>query len=240
DAAVCPAGMMSAGLPPGVEVGAIFADGERAYRWVSCGRTGPGSLAHGATVVTWDDVSRAQILFRYPGLQVESARGWTKVFSGLRQGIWGAACLPPEVVDAGSLWGLDTGLIAIDEVMPAIGQGSAAILTPRAGVDPVVRGLNCPDRARRLRLESAFWWNVTDIPGTVVTASARFEEGRVIVEGLVAEADGAWLVSDRGEAGEAYAAAVVRDVADSCREMTWGRRARKEIAAHALHGRRAS
>ncbi len=221
EAAVCPAGLLSSGLPPGVEIGAIFRDSSPAYMWVSCGRPGPGALPHGAMVVTWDDVARAQILFRYPNLHVTSARGWTRVFEGLRQGNWGAACLPPEVVEAGSLWGLDSGVIAESEVMPAIGQGAAALLIPSGTADPHLALLDDPDSRRSLRLESTFWWNAMDLPGSIVTARAVFEGERVRLEGLIAEAEGAWLITDSGEAPVAWGESMVRDLADSCRELAW-------------------
>lgn len=223
DAAVCPAGLLSAGIPPGVELGALYEDLPPAYLWVASGCSGPGALPHGASVLTWDDVARAQILYRYPGLVVTSARGWTKVFEGLRHGTWDAACLPPEVVDPGSLWGLECSAIGVDEVMPAIGQGTAAVLVAGGSVDPAIPLLDDAPARKRLRLESIFWWNAMDVPSTVVTAHASLQGGRARVEGIVLEAEGLWMISDGGEAEADHGDFVARDVAQSCLEAAWSR-----------------
>jgi porphobilinogen deaminase len=237
DAAVCPAGLLSAGLPPDVEVAAILRDTDPAYRWISRGKAGPGALPHGTSILTWDDVARAQILYRHPGFEVISAPGWTKVFEGLRQGTWGAACLPLEIVEAGSLWGLDSLRIPEDEIVPAIGQGSVALLVRAGSSDPLLKRLDEPGRANRLRLESVFWWNAMDVPSTVVTARACVAHGRARIEGLVVDADGRWMISDGAEAEERHGVVVARDVAQSCLEAAWRRR---NQAARAVPGRVAS
>jgi hypothetical protein len=89
----------------------------------------------------------------------------------------------------------------------------------------------------RLRLESIFWWNAMDVPGTVATAGVLVKGDRLVVEGIIVEADGQWLIRDSAEGTAQYGEMIARDVADSCRDLA---RKRLSLAGEPVPGRAAS
>ncbi len=219
DAAVCIAACLAVGLPQGIEVGAVLRGSDPRYFFVSLGKGALRELEEDAKVVTWDAVCRAQVLHGYPYLNVEPVRSWAGLHEGLRHGEWAAACLPPEVVQAGSTWGLRTEEIDVEEVMPAIGQGDLALLIPEGERHPLVTSVNQDDTMARLRLESAFWWQALEACNTVATARVVLSNGAVELTGIIADADGAWLVRDTARGPELSDEAIAQELAESCKAM---------------------
>lgn len=228
DAAVTLAACLAVGLPQGIEVGAVLRGSDPRYFFVSLERGALSELEKGAEVVTWDAVCRAQVLYRYPHLNVEPVRSWAGLHEGLRHGEWAAACLPPEVVEAGSDWGLRTEEIDVDEVVPAIGQGDLALLIPEGERSSLVTAVNQDETMARLRLESAFWWQAMEICGTVATARAVLSDGTVELTGIIADAEGAWLVGDTARGPELSDEAIAQELAESCKAMAGKHLARKD------------
>jgi porphobilinogen deaminase len=234
DAAVCPAGYMSSGLPEGIQVAAVCPYGDPIYQCVALEHPSMADLPPDSKIVTWDAVARAQILHKFPGRTVETARTWAGLFEGLRHRVWAAACLPPEVVEAGGHWGLHAEPVDASMILPAIGLADLALFTRDDSKVSLVSDINDPITEARLRIESAFWWQAMEICGTVATAVAEVGEDKVDLVGVIAEAEGAWLVRnttlvspDNGE----YAA---QDLAETCKKAAKEREAagsRRERAA---------
>jgi len=217
DAAVCPAGFLSGGAPQGIEVGAVFQEGDPSYICLAVGEPNLEDLDPGARVASWDSVARAQILYHYPELDVMAHRSWSGLFEGLRHGSWAAACLPPDVLEAGTRWGLHAATIDQNKILPAIGQADVAILTLAGYAHPLVTALNDPATESRLRFECAFWRCAMEVPGSVAAAKATLGGDMVSVTGIIAATDGSWLVRDEGESSLQFGRFVAEDVAESCK-----------------------
>lgn len=221
DAGICPASRLGPVLPAGVIVAALLRDRDPRYRCVSPERPSLSALPRHARVVTCDPVARAQIRHHHPRLQVDLAVPSWEIFAGLRHRAWDAACLPPEIFDVGSLAGLASELIAPEDVIPAVGQGVAAILA-RAG-DPTVlerlAGIQDHDLEITFAAERAF---LSTISGTaldgVATARAVRAGWSVEMTGVAAHRDGDWLVSLSSRSPLDSATEEARRLAGSCRE----------------------
>jgi hydroxymethylbilane synthase len=169
-------------------------------------------------IATCDEISRAQILHRFPRLTTEVVPPSPDVFEGLRDGTWGAACLPPEILDVGSLAGLKSEPIPEGKVLPAVGQGVVALLV-RTGSETLPRwlaGLNDRDLEHRLTLENLFVSLVGGEADCVVTARAGRAGSNVELTGMLGQRDGEWLVLVQSEAVPGKAEQTVRRLADSC------------------------
>lgn len=218
DAAVCPAGFLSGGVPQGVEVGAVFQECDPSYMCISSGEPDLARLEPGARVASWDSVARAQIMHHFPKLDVRLHRSWSGLFEELRHGMWAAACLPPDVLEAGTRWGLSVAPVDREKVLPAIGQADVAMLTLAGYAHPLVTALNDPATETRLRFECAFWRCAVEVPGSVATARASLGGDMVSLTGVIASADGEWLVRDEGESSVKFGRFVAEDVAESCKK----------------------
>lgn len=220
DGAICCAACLAVGLPQGVEVAAIFSAGDPRYQCVSLEKTSLDDQAPGSNIVAWDAVSRAQILHRYRSLNVEIAESWADLFEGLRHSRWAAGCLPPQVVQAAPQWGLVYTPIPPEAVMPAIGQGIQVVLSLEGEKPPPIAALNEEETECQLRVESAFWWQAMEDCGTVATASASCRGEEAEVRGMIAEADGAWLVSDTLTVSAEEAEAGAQTLAETCKSLS--------------------
>ena len=231
DALVCAATEIRLGVPRGLSLVAVLREHDPRYRCVSRGRASVCGVPPGSTVVVADPYARAQIRNRLPELGVDLVEDLDRLADGLREGVWAAGCLPPDLVAAGPLWGLAQEPISITEVMPAVGQGSIALLTLPGHECAAGRLLDEPAARACLDAETSFLRHVIEVPETVATAAAGAFGGRIEITGLVAEAGGAWLVLDEASSPIEFAEVVGREVAESCKEMAWARRVERSILA---------
>jgi hydroxymethylbilane synthase len=239
DAGVCSAAHLGFPLPAGVVVAALFRDRDACYRLVSPERPSLSSLPGHATIVTCDPVARGQIRRRLPRLQVElSAPSW-EIFAGLRHRAWDAACLPPEIFDVGSLAGLDSALVAAEEVLPAVGQGVAALLARAddARVRERLAEINDPELEATLGAERAFLAALSGGPlDAAATARAVPAGGWMELTGILVHLDGRWIVSRSARSPLESASDEARRLAEACREQAAKREsaeaAPREVLVH--------
>jgi hydroxymethylbilane synthase len=221
DAGICSAASLDSTLPHGVIVAALHRDRDPRYRLVSPERPSLQALPGHARVVTCDPVSRGQIRHRHPRLQVDLAAPSWEVFAGLRHRAWDAACLPPEIFDVGSLAGLSSELLAVEEVLPAVGQGMVALLAraddartrerlAEAG-DP---GLEAALGAERAFLSAASGGLLDAAAAARAVPSGWWME----LTGLLVHLDGRWLASGSARPALESAATEALRLAESCRE----------------------
>jgi porphobilinogen deaminase len=228
DAALCSAVRLPLPLPEGVAIGAVLRDRDPRYHCVSSGAPPMEFLDRSAKVVTCDAIARAQILHRFPRLATEFTCPSREIFDALRQGAWAAACLPPEILDVGSLCGLKSEPIPEGKVLPAVGQGLVALLV-RAEADSSGRlaDLNDRDLEFRLHLESLFASMICVEPDCVATARATRSGSTVELTGMLADRNGEWLVLVQAEVLSGKAEQSVRRLVDSC--LCLARKRKSEI-----------
>ena len=220
DAVVCPVDRLPAELPRGIVARAFVRDRTPLYRCVSIDATTLAGLPDSATVVVCDRVARAQILSRYPGLNVVFEPASDEMLGHLRDGRWDAALLPADILETASLVGLRWQSVAMSDVIPAVGLGAVAVLVrdvPLVAHD-LVHGLNDPMVTLRFRLERMFVAEFTAISDTVCTAMAGGTNDHVELTGLIAEKDGRWCVRESVSGPVAQAEAMTRRLAATCTE----------------------
>lgn len=222
DAAALPASSLPLRLPLGFDLVAVFREELPRYRCVAHGRPSLDALPARAKVVTCDPISRAQILISHPGLRVEMGAPGTDMWEALRHGAWAAACMPPEAIEMGSLWGLEVGAIPAEEIVPIVGLGATAILAP-AGLGSFrgrLEALNDPGIEACLRAERIFLRHVPRTASSVAAAIARIQAGKMQIIGLFAGREGEWLAIDQAEGPEAHGEAVALDLAQACADLS--------------------
>lgn len=221
DLAVFPAERLPVEVPSGVRVAAVLRDGIAPYHRVSRERLSLARLAGGTAVAACDPLARAQLRHRYPRLDIQPVRPGPELVEGVRRGLWAAACAPRALVEACLLGGLDCEAIPAEVVMPPVGQGLLSILV-RSGAP------SDPDRVARLNerrveipwlAERSFMRELGSDPGRVCTASGAWSGGEIDLSGLIAEADGRWLVLDTASAPARYAEILGTEVALACRGL---------------------
>jgi hydroxymethylbilane synthase len=225
DAAAFAASSLPLRLPLGLDLAAVFREDHPRYRCLAHRRPSLDDLPAGSKVITCDPISRAQVLIRYPGLRVETGVPGTEVCEGLRHGVWAAACVPPEAIELGSLWGLEIGDVPAEDIVPIVGLGATAILAPtgRTSYRARLEALGDHGIEACLRAERIFLRHVPRTASSVAAASARIRAGRIEIIGLFAGREGEWLAIDQAEGPEAHADAVALDLAQSCADLALAR-----------------
>jgi hydroxymethylbilane synthase len=230
EAAVLPASALPPCLPPGAALVAVIGGGDPRYRLVSRIRTSLPALPPGSRIAAGDALAAAQIRNLHPGLRVEAAPDLPDLFERLRHGAWAAACLSPEIVEAGSLWGLRAEPVAAEEIVPAVGQGRAAVLALSAssGAAERLAGAGDEEAAARLRAERTFLRHTLAVAGAAATARCVLGAAEAEVAGVLAAQDGSWMVVDRASGPPGLAGVLAREVADACVEAALERLAARE------------
>lgn len=208
-------------LPNGIRLAALIRDRDPRYRCVTTGRPCLDALPPGISLITCDPLARAQLLHRLPRARVTLVPPSWEILAGLRHAAWDAACLPPSVLDIGSLAGLRSEPIPEEVMLPAVGQGKSVLLV--AAESGAVRErlvpLEDPELEICFEAEVSFLAQVTrtaEEPGVLASARAVLESGMLTLTGLMAQEEGRWLVMARGEASPASARIAALQAADSC------------------------
>lgn len=221
DLACAPAERLATKLAQGITVGGWLRDSSRLLRCVSQQRARLSLLPQGARVATSDAVARAQMLHRYPGLDVELAPEGTDLLKGLQRGRWQAVCVSPAQLDTRSTATLDVQVVESDEVIPTVGLGAIAVLV-RAGDSQNrerAERVNEPEAAHLLRAERRFLHHLQRTIGALGTARA-VRAGEILkLTGLIVERDGAWLALDEAESHARFGEVIACEVASACEAM---------------------
>jgi hydroxymethylbilane synthase len=227
DVAACAASDLPDHLPSGVVLAAILPGRDALYRCVSRSRSALSLLRPGSRVAVRDAAARAQIMALYPRLETADVRDRPDLAEGLRHDLWSAACLPREVIDEGSFWGLRVETIRPDDLLPAAGQGAIALLVAaaNAAARELASAINDADARRCVSAERTFIREMERAPGCVGAAYAAASGKMMEFNGLVADSEGRWIAPDGARAEISFGEIVARDVADSCRELAARRQA---------------
>jgi len=209
---------LPAHLPPGVRVGALLRDRGSSYRCASTNRPEFEDLPAGSRVAACDAVARAQLLNRYPGLEVDLVQPSEGLLERLKGGEWSAACVPAELLETPSAGHLECEVVSFTEVLPAVGKGAVAILVNQSRRLPhdLVGPLNDAELQLLLRAERAFVLDCAAGAGEVCTARATCNAEQVFIEGLFAEVGGSWLVREKASAPLRLSEVAARDLAAQC------------------------
>jgi hydroxymethylbilane synthase len=221
DGVALPASGLPRRLPSGVILGAILADRDALYRCLSRGRPRLSLLPIGSRVGAWDLSARAQVLARHPGFRIEIVRGRSDLAEGLRHGLWAAACLPPEVIDVGSFWGLKIENLASEEVLPAAGQGAIALLVASSNIAARRAASRIDDSSTRrcVSAERTFVREAFEFPGSVSAVLSSSDQGMIDLNGMIADGEGRWMARDGARAENGFGEIVAREVAEACGEL---------------------
>lgn len=221
DTGVTSAASLPTELPHDLTVGAVLRYKAPEYACVARRRPVFSLLPAGSRVATSCPLARAQILFRFPWLFVQLSGPEDAIVSGLHEGLWDAACVSPEALDAVPMDGLNTEPVAPDILMPPIGQGAVALLVRKrdgeAALD--VGMLNDPTLESCWLAERSFAGLASRFPAALPTARARRTGDQVHITGMIIDRNGSWLVDDEAVAAARFAVVVAEDLAEACREL---------------------
>ncbi|MEN3283506.1 MAG: hydroxymethylbilane synthase [Solirubrobacteraceae bacterium] len=206
DCAVHSAKDVPARVPEGIVIAAVP---ERADpRDALCGASRLAALPQGARVGTSSLRRTAQLRALHPDLSVLELRG--NVDTRLRKLAEGA--YDAIVLAAAGLQRLGRGSegVALDELVPAAGQGCLAVTT-RAGEESLVAAIDDAPSARALLAERAVVRELdADCHTPVGAYASSLPDGRLALRAFVGASDGsAWVRDDlEGDDAEALGAAV--------------------------------
>ena len=206
--ALLPDGLALAAFPPRADV-----------RDVLLTRTGAGldDLPRGARVATSSLRRRALLLARRPDLTVEPIRGNVDTrLRKLEEGLCDALVMAWAGLERLGLKPERAQVLDAREFLPAVGQGTLAV-EARGSDRAVLEALRSLDDAGTRSgslAERAFLRRLGAGCHTPVAGLARVEGGTLVMDGLVASADGRTMIRGRADGAATRAEAVGEKLAD--------------------------
>ncbi|MGE5539682.1 MAG: hydroxymethylbilane synthase [Gemmatimonas sp.] len=226
-------------LPPGIVIAAVLPREDVRDVLVSPDRVPFADLPAGARVGTSSLRRRSQVLARRRDLAVVDFRGNVNTrLDKLRRGVAEATILARAGLNR---LGIDADAIGVTldaiDVLPAPAQGAIGIACREgdARIRAALAGFDDPATARAIRCERALLAALDGSCRTPIAAFARDDNGRLVLDALIAEPDGSRIFRTRRDGSFADAEAIGRDAgaelrADAGAEFFAGLEARYEAA----------
>ena len=188
---------MPAGLPPGFALAAITARDDPRDAFVSMHYSGLADLPAGSVVGTSSLRRQAQVLERYPALEVRPLRGNVDTrLAKLDRGEYAAILLAHAGLKRLGLAARARSLLSIEESMPSPGQAALGIecLSTRADVQALVAPLGDAASDTCVRAERAVNRSLGGDCTIPLGAFAELQGASLRVRALVASPDGRRIV----------------------------------------------
>lgn len=207
-------------LPPELDIAGYLPREDVRDAWISPVATHPRDLPQGATVGTASLRRGAMVRRLRPDLKVELLRGNVQTrLRKVREGAFAGTLLALAGLKRLGLEAEATHLLAVEDFLPAAGQGAIGI-TARQG-DVRVAGLLapilCADTGVALAAERAFLAALDGSCRTPIAAHATVAAGRVRLRGLVLRPDGSEAFEETSEAASEAAATLGREAGEAIR-----------------------
>lgn len=180
-----------------------------------------GALPAGAVVGTSSLRREAQLRERFPGLVVQPLRGNVNTrLRKLDEGQYDAIVLAAAGLKRLGLASRITALMSFEHSLPAVGQGALAIecRADRAELIEVLAPLNDADTALCTRAERAFSRKLAGSCRAPLAAHARWVNGHLELNGLIASRDGRQVMRAAGKSDGADPEAFGTAIADELLE----------------------
>jgi hydroxymethylbilane synthase len=219
DLAVHSAKDMPTLLPAGLAIAAVLPREDARDAFISSKAQSLHDLPQGSTMGTASPRRQALVMRSRPDLAVVTLRG--NVDTRLRrvdEGAVDATVLALAGLKRLGLQGKATAILAIDDFLPAVGQGIIAVeaRSDDARVMPYLTGLNDAASASALAAERAYLAVLGGSCRTPIAGHAAIHAGRLHFRGLIAKPDGSRCFETEREGTPADA---VRIGADAGREL---------------------
>lgn len=186
-------------LPPGFTLAAIGLREDPRDALVSNHYTRLADLPKGATVGTSSLRRQALLKSRFPHLKIEALRGNLQTrLRKLDEGQYAAIILAAAGLKRLGLAGRIACVLDPQESLPAVGQGALGLecLAERADVLALLAPLNDMNTAACVHAERAFSRRLSGSCQTPLGGYAEVREGRLHLEGFVADLEGKRFVHD--------------------------------------------
>jgi hydroxymethylbilane synthase len=187
-------------LPPGLMIGAILA---RELPWdvlitVGTGKT-LATMAPGARIGSSSLRRRAQLLHRYPHLDLQSVRGNLDTrYRKLEKGDYDGIILAYAGVTRMGWSDRISEVISGETCLPAVGQGAIGVETREGDseLNAIIAGLNCSETSAAVTAERAFLRELEGGCQVPVGALAEIRGSELVLQGMVASLDGKVVFRD--------------------------------------------
>jgi hydroxymethylbilane synthase len=214
DLAVHSAKDMPTVLPAGLGIMAVLPREDPRDAFISRKARALAELAHGAVVGTASLRRQALVKRARPDLKVVNFRG--NVHTRLRKlddGEVDATLLALAGLRRLDLEGVATEVLAVETMLPAVGQGIVAIEAPldAANMGRLLGAINDADSAVALVAERAFLAVLDGSCRTPIAGHAKVDKNRLHFRGLIAKPDGSQVFETTREGGVGEAAALGAD-----------------------------
>ena len=221
DLAVHSAKDMPTILPPGLRIAGVLEREDARDVFISRKAKTLGELPRGARVGTASLRRQASVKQLRPDLIVVPMRGNVETrLRKLDEGIVDATLLAFAGLKRLGLAGKATAVLAIDEFLPAVGQGIIAVEArgDDARVLPYLAGLNDTASANALAAERAYLAVLDGSCRTPIAGHAVIHAGRLHFRGLIAKPDGSRYFETEREGSTAEAVLLGADAGRELRE----------------------
>ncbi|MGQ9571912.1 MAG: hydroxymethylbilane synthase [Dehalococcoidia bacterium] len=204
-------------LATGLKIGAVLPREDTRDALVSRAGSSLDELPSGAIVGTGSPRRRAQLLAYRDDLLIQDIRGnidtrLRKLHGGAYDALLlaAAALIRLQRTSAISQW------LSLTVMLPAVGQGALAVEVRESDeeIGALVEPLNDPATERAVRAERAFLSALGGGCAVPVAAHAVVVDGRLDLQGLVADADGRKVIRDSLSGSAAEAEDIGRRLAD--------------------------
>ena len=213
---------MPAELPPGFALAAITAREDPRDAFVSGRYASLAELPSGSIVGTSSLRRRAQVLERYPALEIRPLRGNVDTrLAKLDRGEYAAIVLAHAGLKRLGLAGRSRSLLPVEESLPAPGQAALGIecLAARTDVQAIVAPLADAASSACVRAERAVNRALGGDCTIPLGAFAELREGRLRLRALVASPDGRRIVRAEALGEVADPQALGHRVAEALRQQ---------------------
>ncbi len=185
---------MPADSPEGLVTAAIPAREDPRDVFISHVAETPWDLPQGARVGTASVRRAAQLLARRPDLRIVTLRGNVGTrLDKLERGEAEATFLALAGLNRLNLEDHATTIMAIDEMLPAVGQGALCVQTREDDEEArkIAASFNCPKTSACVAVERAFLAGLDGSCRTPIAGLAVVEGGEIVFRGEVLSLDGA-------------------------------------------------
>jgi hydroxymethylbilane synthase len=198
-------------LPPGLHIATIMARDDPRDALVSDAVEAIADLPQGARVGTSSLRRQCQIAARRPDLEILPLRGNVNTrLRKLDEGEFDAIVLASAGLKRLGFQARIRALLAIDESLPAIGQGAIGIecRSDDAQTNALLAPLHDPDTAACVEAERALNRRLHGGCQVPIAGHATLHDGYITLRGLVGEPDGSRVLRDELRGAMAGAAAL--------------------------------